>query len=184
MNRNTKVPLGKKDAVLREWWDSVSNNETISQPICVAIAYYAKTGKFLEIGTYKGSNQEYENTVKYLYIPEGSPAYNYLQERQDSGERVATVVKFILRNSIRKDVQSKAYGLDELRIQLESLNHSVEKVYVTEETLAEKAKETQPPLQKEEIHNTYQEPQPVDTSLDDSEGDLINALLGDISFSI
>lgn len=182
MNRNTKIPLGKKDMVLRKWWDEVSTDAQVSQPICLAIAYYAKTGNFMQIGTYTGTVREFENTVKYIYIPENSIAFNFLEKKQSEGERVASHVKYILRNSLTKGMKNAVYNVDELRSQLESLSHT--EIRYIEKPVLPKAVEVREQPQYEEskpaqVQATYQ----VNNEPED-DGDLISALLGDAGFEI
>ena len=185
MNRNIKVPLGKKDSILRELWENVEV-EAISKPINLAIAYYAKTGKFLEIGKVKDLKKQYENAVKYVYIPNNSIAFKFLSEKQEQGERVATLVKYILRNSITPAEETTVYDLDELRVRLEEIYHpKVEDkpvnnvIYVEKPIELEKPKETEPSKdlvpQKEDTPSSYE---PIEGG-----EDLISALIGDINFS-
>lgn len=183
MNRNTKIPLGKKDAVLREWWDNVSK-DNISQPICLAIAYYSKTGKFLQIGTVSPSKIEYDNTIKYVYIPEKSIAYKFLNEKQEQGEKIASIVKYILRNSIKESATTRMYDVDELRKQLEEISHTEVRYYanpfnITEQQIGERNVSTEQPPSADAVSQTT-----VSYIDDDDDGDLISALLGDAGFVI
>lgn len=121
MNKALRIRIGKQDQLIKNWWAKLAENDiNISASINNCIAYYVKTGTFLEIARIPVVLTEYESEVKKYYLPEESISYKWLLERQKEGENQSTIVKRILRNSI-KITEGEAYITppDELAVAVE-----------------------------------------------------------------
>lgn len=114
-----RIRLSKKDALIKNWWDYLSSNDiNISQTISYTIQYYVKTGEYLQIGQIKVVDKEFEPTSRQIYIQENSASYDYLQKRVSSGEKLSTLIKRILKNSLKETTEeTQVFDLDEV------LNH-------------------------------------------------------------
>ena len=116
MNKSLKIRLGKKDQLLKNWWDYLSkNNINISATINQCIAYYVKTGQFIEIAAVPIITKEYEPEAKKYYLPEDSISYKWLVEKQQQGESIGGIIKRVLRCSIRETTGETTFlSLDQL----------------------------------------------------------------------
>lgn len=118
MNEVIKIRLGKKDYIVRTWWDNASKaGITLSSVVNCAVHHYAKTGKYLAIAcindTVKAENSE--PTIRQIYLPQESYAYKWLTEKRDGGEKISSTIKRILRNSIILTSSEVLYSEDELK---------------------------------------------------------------------
>lgn len=103
MTSNIKVPLGKKDGLLRYWWENaIEHDLNISKAVVAALEYYMLTGDFIDLASVDITTKTYDNAVvKWVYISEESPVYGWLECRQKKGEKLSTVIKYVLRNSLK-----------------------------------------------------------------------------------
>lgn len=118
-----RIRLSKKDALIKNWWDYLSSNDiNISQTISYTIQYYVKTGEYLQIGQIKVIDKEFEPTSRQIYIQENSASYDYLQKRVSSGEKLSTLIKRILKNSLKETTEeTQVFDLDEVLNHIERL---------------------------------------------------------------
>ena len=118
MNEIIKIRLGKKDYIVRTWWDKASKaGITLSSVVNCAVHHYAKTGKYLAIACINNTAQaeESEPTIRQIYLPEESVAYKWLTEKKEGGEKISSTIKRILRNSIILSTEEVLYSDDELK---------------------------------------------------------------------
>ena len=118
MNEVIKIRLGKKDYIVRTWWDNASKaGITLSSVVNCAVHHYAKTGKYLAIACINNAAQveNYEPTIRQIYLPQESIAYKWLTEKKEGGEKISSTIKRILRNSIILSVNEVFYSEDELK---------------------------------------------------------------------
>lgn len=123
MNKSLKLRLGKTDQLIKNWWVKLAeNNINISDSINQCITYYVKTGEFLEIARIPIVLKEFDTEVKKVYLPENSVAYIWLMERQAQGDKYSTIIKRVLRNSIKETV-GECYLMpsDELSVTVEQV---------------------------------------------------------------
>lgn len=101
MRTKTRIPLGKSDLIISEWWNTaIASGVNVSNVIVMCLDYYRMTGEFLHIADINCKDAEVKESMKVIYISESSDVYKWLDERQQRGEKVARLVKYVLRNSI------------------------------------------------------------------------------------
>lgn len=118
MNEVIKIRLGKKDYIVRTWWDNASKaGITLSSVVNCAVHHYAKTGKYLAIACINNTKQaeNSEPSIRQIYLPEESVAYKWLTEKKKGGEKISSTIKRILRNSIVLSENEVLYSEDELK---------------------------------------------------------------------
>jgi len=188
MVRNNKVQLGKKDAFLRNWWEkTVASGENVSKTVVCALEYYRLTGSFLTIGESNDISEKETPTTKYVYIPEQTELYAWLQERKEKGDKVAAIIKYVVRNSLIKAESVKVYSFDELFNALYALKINKNNSVVQQNTNYTPRIEQAPvitrnevktePARKEYTNTTTTKPTIKDEP--ETERDIFSALLGD-----
>lgn len=112
-----KLPLGKRDNVIAAWIELViGQGGNFSRSVDYAIVYFAKTGKYLNLGNISLIPSEIGATAKNIYFAENSPAVEWLAERKRNGEKEATSIKRILRRCLtqNEDQENCITGIDDL----------------------------------------------------------------------
>ena len=75
-----KIPLGKKDRVLKQWHKVATTYEhNISKTIEYAIIYYMNTGEYLPVGNINIS-EDIPTTAINLYFSENSLALSWINK--------------------------------------------------------------------------------------------------------
>ncbi len=114
MRKEIKLRFGKKDDVLKLWWNEVSaSGNNISQTIKYAIDIYRFSGEYPNIATIKEEHIE-DDILRKFSLQDDSDTYKWLLARQDKGEKISSAVKRILRNSINQGQDTSLVELDTL----------------------------------------------------------------------
>lgn len=162
MTSNIKVPLGKKDGLLRYWWEhAIAQELNISKAVVAALEYYMLTGDFIGLGTLDINAKTYDSAVvKWVYISEENAVYGWLSKRQKNGEKISTFIKYVLRSSIEYGEHLYLSGNDELFRELErvrNIHHVIPGETIVPVPVGQKMAAKEPPEKqveyKETVHN-------------------------------
>lgn len=189
MTNNIKVPLGKKDGLLRYWWENAQSKElNISKAVVAALEYYMLTGDFLVIAGISEELKQYENTViKWVYISPENDVYDWLEERQNKGEKLSTIIKYVLRNSMSRGSNEYFRDNDEIYSDLEKVKHS--KTIIVNQVIQQPTEKISVEIEPEKLHFEKDIP-PImtentdDNIEDDDEFNIFNQLVGDNGLNI
>lgn len=99
------IQFGKKDDVLKEWFQYVSTQGVnASQLVMQAILYHYYTGKYMPLGTVTGNSEKCQNyKQKNIYFRETDDFLNILSEWKEEKKKRNTEIKRILSRGIRLD---------------------------------------------------------------------------------
>lgn len=191
MTSNIKVPLGKKDGLLRYWWENAINQElNISKAVVAALEYYMLTGDFIILGTLDIKAKSYDNAVvKWVYVSEESIVYNWLNNRQKNGEKISTIIKYVLRNSIKYGDQIHLSVNDELYKELERVrnNHHAMPSATSSQMPAryENVIEQEPikPAEKDTMSQPHEIEEETSSSSDETSLNIFDQLIGNKGLS-
>lgn len=190
MTSNIKVPLGKKDGLLRYWWENAIDQElNISKAVVAALEYYMLTGDFIDLGTLDIKSKTYDNAVvKWVYVSEESVVYDWLTNRQKNGEKISAIIKYVLRSSIKFGDQIHLSVNDELYKELERIRHNHQiipsetafQAQAKSETVLEKIPDK--PVEKENIPQQTDERE-ADTASEETSFNIFDQLVGNKGLS-
>lgn len=190
MTSNIKVPLGKKDGLLRYWWENAIDQElNISKAVVAALEYYMLTGDFIDLGTLDIKSKTYDNAVvKWVYVSEESVVYEWLNNRQKNGEKISAIIKYVLRSSIKFGDQIHLSVNDELYKDLERVRHNHQiipsetafQVRAKSETVLEKIPDKT--VEKENILQQADESE-ADTASEETSFNIFDQLVGNKGLS-
>jgi len=182
MTKNNKIRLGNKDSLLRNWWENaLEQGENISKTIVLAMEYYRLTGNFLTIGETTEPTKIYEPTVKYVYISSETELYSWLEKRKNAGEKVSTIIRYILRNSLKKAEEVKIYSLDILYKEVDLIKNQPPKI-ITQNQYIPSAEVITPTvnISANPSGNRYIKEAPKEEDVFDK-NDILSKMIGDIS---
>ena len=102
---SVKLRLGKKDAVLKLWFEMErERQDNLSAAVAETLLYYVRNGAYLKIANIpKDAMKDMPDEYKCLSIAESTPVSKWLQDKEEEGQKISTSIKRILRASITTD---------------------------------------------------------------------------------
>lgn len=102
---SVKLRLGKKDAVLKLWFEMArQRQDNLSAAVAEALLYYVRNGVYLKIANIpKEVMKDMPDEYKCLSFAENTPVSRWLREKEEEGQKVSTSIKRVLRASITTD---------------------------------------------------------------------------------
>lgn len=98
-----RIRLGKKDQLLKKWYKAMRDNgDNTSEAAVLIIRYYIRTGQYMDAACLKPDSENLQDSIKSAFVPEHSDVEDWLLKKADEGFKKATIVKRILRSSMRE----------------------------------------------------------------------------------